>query len=50
MEYFGPGRQDSCILITTEPQETVRPYLHLPAGRRLLVLRPEQSTEREDAP
>lgn len=50
MEYFGPGRQDSCILITTESEETVRPYLHLPAGRRLLVLRPEQSTEREDAP
>ena len=49
-EYFGPGRQDSCILITTEPEEMVRPYLNLPAGRSLLVLRPEQPTKKEDAP
>ena len=49
-EYFGPGTQDSCILITTEPKETVRPYLHLPAGCSLLILRPDQPMEREDAP
>lgn len=49
-EYFGPGTQDSCILITTEPKETVRPYLHLPAGCSLLILRPDQPTEREDTP
>lgn len=41
-EYFAPGTQDSCIMITTEPEEMVRPCLHLAAGRSLLILRPEK--------
>lgn len=50
-EYFAPGTQDSCIMITTQPEEQVRPWLHLAPGRSLLVLRPEQQTEtgKEDA-
>ena len=48
-EYFGPGTQDSCIMITTEPEETVRSCLHLAPGRSLLILRPEQPTGKEDA-
>ena len=47
--YFGPGSQDSCIMITTEPEERVRPWLHLAAGRSLLVLRPQQPKEKEGA-
>lgn len=46
-EYFAPGTQDSCIMITTEPEERVRPCLPLAAGRSLLVLRPEEKTGRE---
>lgn len=47
-EYFRPGTQDSCIMVTTEPDETVCPCLHLAAGRSLLVLRPERPAEKED--
>ena len=48
-EYFGPGSQDSCIVITTEPEETVRPCLRLAPGRSLLILRPEQTAGKGDA-
>lgn len=34
-------------MITTEPEERVRPCLPLAAGRSLLVLRPEEKTGRE---
>lgn len=48
-EYFAPSTQDSCIMITTEPEEAVRPWLHLASGRSLLVLRPEEQTGKEGA-
>ena len=48
-ESFAPGTQDSCIMITTEPEERVRSCLHLEPGRSLLVLRPELPTEKGDA-
>ncbi len=48
-ESFAPGTQDSCIMITTEPEERVRFCLHLEPGRSLLVLRPELPTEKGDA-
>lgn len=44
-EFFRPGTQDSCIMITTEPEGAVRPCLRLPAGRSLLILRPEPGKE-----
>ena len=48
-QYFGPGSQDSCVMITTEPEERVRACLHLAPGRSLLVLRPEQKAGKGDA-
>lgn len=48
-EFFVPGTQDSCIVITTEPEDRVRPCLHLAAGRSLLILRPEEKKEKEGA-
>lgn len=47
--YLRPGTQDSCIMITTEPEDTVRPCLHLPPGGSLLILSPEQPVRKADA-